>query len=130
MTSTTIATDTATVPMFPYHHSSYHHTSYRHNEMWYQTYVNQYTIKEEVKRVTLPYRSAVKRGYVNNGVQFCCQQTCSSGIRGKMLWQYEATVIVKYITAERAAGRDVVAVTHGMSHPLPDTVCTYIYERK
>ena len=126
MNSTATATATATVkPTF-----HYHHTSFRHNEFWFQTYVNKYTIKEEVKRVTLPYRSAIKRGYVKNGVQFCCQQTCSTGHRGKMLWHYEANAIVNYIKTERAAGRDVVAVTHGMSHPLADVVCTYIYERK
>jgi hypothetical protein len=124
MTSITIDTVATDKPTF-----HYHHTSLRHNPLWFQVYVNQYTIKEEIKRVTLPYRSAVKRGYIKNGVQFCCQQTCSTSQRGKMLWQYEATVIVNYIKAERAAGRDVVSVTHGYSHPLPDTVCTYIYER-
>lgn len=123
MTSTTIDTNTDK------HTFHYHNTSFRHNSLWFQMSVNQYTIKDEIKRVTLPYRSAVKQGYIKNGVQFCCQQTCSTGHRGKMLWQYEATVIVNYIKAERAAGRDVVSVTHGYNHPLPDEVCTYIYER-
>ena len=124
MTSTTtdIVTDKPTF--------DYHQTSYRYNEMWHQSYVNEYTIKDQIKQVTLPYRSAIKQGYVRTGVKFHCQQNCGQDKRGKLLWQYEATAIVKHINAARTSGRDVVAVTHGVSHPLPDTVCTYIYERK
>lgn len=118
-------TDTATVkPTF-----HYHHTSVRRDETWFQRYVNEYTLKDRLKRITIPYRSAIKQGYVRNGVMFDCAQNFSDTRNGKRLWQHEADAIVNYVTSERQNGRDVVAVTHGMSHPLPDTVCTYIYER-
>jgi len=119
-TATATATDTATVkPTFDYHPTSYKYIK----SLYYYNHVTE----DMIKSVTLQYRSAIKRGYVRNGVMFHCRQNCTGD---RYLWKHEATAIFNYIRAARREGRDVVAVTHGMSHPLPDTVCTYIYERK
>jgi hypothetical protein len=85
--------------------------------------------KRKLGKVCMPYRSALKQGYQPTRTDFDALQGYGNHWDGLVGQVRLAKEIVAYVDAQRAGGRDVVAVVHGMHHPHPDTVRTVIYER-
>jgi hypothetical protein len=87
-------------------------------------------MNKELKEITMSYRSAKHNGYVKtDGIQFRSRATYNRRFAGRIAWEKEMVNIVKYVKQNRARGIDTVAVVHGMNHPNPDMVATYIYTR-
>lgn len=91
------------------------------------------TAKSQLKRVSLHFRAALSRGYrvdpaaphfrVTMGDQPCRRR----GYGTSYLLAEQLDEVTAYVKAQRALGRDVVAVTHGYNFPEPDLVGTRIY---
>jgi hypothetical protein len=84
---------------------------------------------ERLKKVTIPYRSTVKRGYKVTTTMFRCRKNYSNRYSSVWGWVEESKRILDWVETQRGLGRDVVVVTHGMDHPTPDIVCSRIYEK-
>jgi hypothetical protein len=80
-----------------------------------------------LKEVTLPYRKAVKMGYVKTETMFRCEQNYGKSKMGKVYWDEERRKILSYVNEQRSKGVNMVVVVHGKDHPHPDYVCSRIY---
>ena len=110
----------------------YHHRRYTLNDFNYtpgqRNYMFEYNKYNSIlKRITLTYRSSIKKGYTNTGIKFGCRQSYGQSRESKYHWLNEICNILYYVKQQRLNGVKCVVVVHGYNHPNPDIVTSYIY---
>ena len=80
-----------------------------------------------LRRVTMTYRSSIKKGYTNTGIKFGCRQSYRQSRESKYHWLNEMCKMLYYVKQQRLNGVKCVVVVHGYNHPNPDIVTSYIY---